>query len=485
MPADFSLRLILPELIVAATGLAVLAADLWMKDKRRLGQLGIIGLVIALLSLPAVFGQVAELWSRTVLVDGFANFFKVVFITIGALILLTSFDYLQKNNIPAGEFYVLVIFATLGMMFMAGSLNLLTIYLGLETLSLASYALTGMLRQDARSSEASIKYILIGGMTSAIVLFGMSLVYGVTGSLHLGDIAAALSAGTDYGSILLAGIIFLIAGFGVKVAAVPFHMWAPDIYHGAPTPVSAFLITASEGAAFAALIRIFLVGLPSMEPQWTTLFAVLAVITMTLGNVAAITQTQVKRMMAYSAVAQAGYVLVGLAVATPLAVSAMLYYLLAYALMTIGVFAVIILMNNHRDADLITDFAGLSQKSPWFAAGLTIYLLSLVGTPPTAGFFGKFYLFQSAVAADLSWLAVIMVINSAISVPYYFSLIRQMYLAEASDPTPVRAPSHLRWALAITLVGTLVLGLFPETFVSWVSTITAQTDLGLHMLGMR
>src|SRR5690606_23483800 len=218
---------------------------------------------------------------------------------------------------------------------------------------------------------------------------------------------------------------------------------------------------ASEAAAFAALIRIFMVGLPLAEPQWTTLFAVLAVITMTLGNVAAITQTQVKRMMAYSAVAQAGYVLVGLAVATPLAVSAMLYYLFAYALMTIGVFAVIILMNSHRDADLITDFAGLSRKSPWFAAGLTIYLLSLVGTPPTAGFFGKFYLFQSAVAADLSWLAIIMVINSAISVPYYFGLIRQMYLVEAADPTPVTAPSHLRWALAITLVGTLVLGLFP------------------------
>src|SRR5690606_25420728 len=359
MPQDFSLRLILPELIVAGTGLLLLGADLWVKDKRQVGRWGVAGLLLALLSGGLVFRLSGEAWSQAVFVDGFANLFRVIFLAVGILVLTSSFDYLEKRGIPAGEFYTLVVFATLGMMFMASSLHLLTIYLGLEILSLASYALAGMLRGDARSSEAGIKYILIGGITSAIILFGMSIVYGGTGRLHLGEIAALLAGGSFPSAALLAGVIFLIAGFGVKVAAVPFHMWAPDVYHGAPTPVSAFLITASEGAAFAALIRIFLGGLPAIQDQWTALFAILAVLTMTVGNVAAITQQDIKRMMAYSAIAQAGYVLVGLAVATPLAISAMLYYLFVYLLMTIGAFVVIILLNNAEGAELISDFSGL------------------------------------------------------------------------------------------------------------------------------
>lgn len=486
MPSDFSLRLILPELIVTGTGLLLLAADLWVQDKRRLGRVGLGGLIIALLSVLLIFGETGEIWSRAVTVDGFSNFFRVIFLVVSGLVILSSADYLEERRIPVGEFYMLVIFATLGMMLMASSVNLLTIYLGLEILSLASYALTGMLRDDDRSAEAAVKYVLIGGITSAIIVFGMSIVYGVTGSLHLGDVAAVLASGNSAApAALLAGIVFLIAGFGVKIAAVPFHMWAPDIYQGAPTPVSAFLITASEGAAFAALIRIFLVGFPLLGDHWSTLFAVLAVITMTLGNVAAITQTNVKRMMAYSAIAQAGYVLVGLAVATPAAISAMLYYLFAYSFMTIGAFVVIILLNNNEGAELISDFSGLSRRSPWFAFALAVYMLSLVGTPPTAGFFGKFYLFQAAVSSGMTWLAIVMVVNSAASIPYYFSLIRHMYLVEAPDPTPVPSTSPLRWAMGITLVATLILGLFPEKLVFWVNQVTTHAELGLAMLGMR
>src|SRR5690606_26259197 len=303
MPSDFSLRLILPELIVTGTALLLLGADLWIQDKRRLGRIGLGGLIIALLSVLLIFGDSGEIWSRTVTVDGFSNFFRVIFLVVSILVILSSVEYLEERRIPIGEFYMLVIFATLGMMLMASSVNLLTIYLGLEILSLAAYALTGMLRNDDRSSEAAVKYVLIGGITSAIIVFGMSIVYGVTGTLHLGDVAAVLASGDSMApAALLAGIVFLIAGFGVKIASVPLHMWAPDIYHGAPSPVSAFLITASEGAAFAALIRIFLQGFPLLGDHWSTLFAVLAVITMTLGNVAAITQTDVKRMMAYSAI---------------------------------------------------------------------------------------------------------------------------------------------------------------------------------------
>lgn len=483
MPQDFSLRLILPELIVAATGFVLLGADLWVKDKRQVGRWGVAGLVLALLSVGLVFRLSGEAWAQAVFVDGFANLFRIIFLAVGILVLTSSFDYLEKRGIPAGEFYVLVVFATTGMMFMASSLHLLTIYLGLEILSLASYALAGMLRRDPRSSEAGIKYILIGGITSGIVLFGMSLVYGATGTLHLAEVAAALTSGAP--AALLAGAVFLIAGFGVKIAAVPFHMWAPDVYHGAPTPVSAFLITASEGAAFAAVIRIFLTGLPAIQDQWTGLFAILAVLTMTVGNVAAITQQDIKRMMAYSAIAQAGYVLVGLAVATPLAISAMLYYLFVYLLMTIGAFVVIILLNNAEGAELISDFSGLGRRSPWFAFALTVYMLSLVGTPPTAGFFGKFYLFQAAVGAGMTWLAIAMVINSAASIAYYFGVIRHMYLVEPKEreaATPVPAPSHLRWAMAITLVGTLLFGLFPDAIVMWVTQVTDQMGIGLALL---
>ena len=413
------------------------------------------------------------------MVDGFANLFKEIFLVVGALTVLVSMDYVARNGIPAGEFYILILLATVGMMFMAGSLNLLTIYLGLECLSLASYSLAGMLRRSAKSTEASLKYILIGAISSGIVLFGMSLLFGAAGSLHLREIAAAIGTNGAMAPVLVAGMMFLVAGFGVKMAAVPFHMWAPDVYHGSPAPVAAFLITASEAAAFAAALRIFLVGLPALQPEWTTVFIVLAVISMTVGNVTAILQTNMRRMLAYSAVAQAGYIMVGLAVASDRAVSAMLYYLIAYAFMTIGAFAVVILLGRRHPAEEIRDFRGLSQRAPLFALALTIFLLSLIGIPPTAGFFGKFYLIQAAVAADLTWLAVVMMINSIISIPYYWGVVRTMYLAEAEDKEPLPAPAGLRWAAVIGLAGTLVLGLFPDAVVQIVSAVQVAPELFL------
>lgn len=475
MTADWSLMLILPELILAAAGIAVLSAGLWIKDARRVGRFALISVLLALAALSLLGGRSEQIWSDMVMVDGFANFFKVVFLVIAGLVILSSFEYVARREIPAGEFYSLVLFATLGMSFMAGSLNLLTIYLGLEALSLASYALAGILKGDARSTEASIKYILIGALTSSVILFGMSLVFGMTGSTNLAEIAAVVAAGNTAGTdlMLIASMIFLVVGFGVKIAAVPFHMWAPDVYEGSPTPISAWLITGSEAAAFAALLRIFLVGLPDLRPQWTIIFAVIAVATMTYGNITAIVQTRVKRMLAYSAIGQAGYITVGLAVATDLAVSAMLYYLLAYAFMTIGAFAVLILLKNQQPTEDITDFRGLSQRSPLVAAALTLYLLSLIGVPPTAGFFGKFFLVQAAVEHRLVWLAVVVVLNSVVSLPYYFNIVRNMYLRETEEPAPVPAPSSLRWVLGITLAGTLLLGLFPDAVIRLVTDISA------------
>lgn len=472
MPVDGSLGLILPEIVLAVAGMVVLAAGLTWRRSRLPGILALLGIAASAAALASrVWGQTAEIWSGTVMVDGYANLFKAIFLAVAALTVLVSMDYVHRNRLPAGEFYLLLLLATVGMMFMTGSLNLLTVYVGLECLSLASYSLAGMLRKSPRSTEAALKYILIGAISSGIVLFGMSLLFGVAGSTHLRDIAAALNSNPAMAPVLVAGMMFLIAGFGVKMAAVPFHMWAPDVYDGSPAPVAAFLITASEAAAFGAALRIFMVGLPALQAEWTAVFIVLAVISMTVGNISAILQTSIRRMLAYSAVAQAGYIMVGLAVASERAVSAMLYYIIAYAFMTIGAFAVVILLGRHYPSEEIKDFRGLGQRAPLFALTLTILLLSFIGIPPTAGFFGKFYLIQAAVAADLAWLAVVMMINSIISIPYYWGVVRTMYLTEAEDKAPLAAPASLRWAAVIGVLGVLVLGVFPDAFVQLVNAV--------------
>lgn len=466
--------LLLPELVLVATGVLLVLVDLFTEQKRALVYVGLAGVIAALLALIPGFGGSASIWADTIQVDSLAGFFKIVFLAVAALALLVSLEYVERQQIQAGEFYALLIFATVGMFLMASSLNLLVIYLGLELLAVASYSLVGLLKQDSRSAEASIKYLLVSSATSAVFLFGVSLVYGITGSLYLPRVAEVLAAGAASQPVLLAGMVFLLAGLAFKVAAFPFHMWAPDTYEGSPTPISAFLITGAEAAGFAALLRVFLVGLPGLAGQWTTVFAVLSVLTMTYGNVTAISQTKIKRLMAYSAIAQAGYVLVGLAVATGQATAAMLYYLLVYAFMTVGAFAVIILVSNAGAGEEISDFRGLSQRSPFFAWALVIYFLSLIGIPPTAGFFGKLNLFSAAIAADMTWLAVVMVINSVISAPYYFKVIRTMFLEEAADAEPVRAPASLTWATAITLVVTIVLGLVPDQVFHWVQMVAGS-----------
>lgn len=463
--------LLLPELILVATGILLVLLDLFTEQKRVLVYAGLAGVLASLLALIPGFGTTASIWADMIQVDSLAGFFKIVFLAVTALALLVSLEYVERRQIQAGEFYALLIFATVGMFLMASSLNFLVIYLGLELVAIASYALVGLLKQDGRSVEASIKYLLVSSATSAVFLFGISLVYGTTGSLALPQIAQALAAGAASQPVLFAGMLFLLAGLAFKVAAFPFHMWAPDTYEGSPTPISAFLITGAEAAGFAALLRVFLVGLPGLADAWTTIFAALSVLTMTYGNVTAISQTKIKRLMAYSAIAQAGYVLVGLAVATGQGTAAMLYYLLVYAFMTVGAFAVIILVANSGAGEEISDFRGLSQRSPFFAWALVIYFLSLIGIPPTAGFFGKLNLFSAAIAADMTWLALVMVINSVISAPYYFKVIRTMFLEEAAEAEPVRAPASLTWATAITLVVTILLGLVPDQVYGWVRLV--------------
>lgn len=462
--------LLLPELILTGLGLLLVLLDTAVKEKRTVASVGFVGTLAALAAVFATMGTTEDLWNEMIRVDAFAAFFKVIFLVILGVIFLFSGEYLEKREVRAGEFYVLVTFATLGASLMASSLNIVTIYLGLELLAIASYVLSGMLRGDARSSEASIKFFLMGALTSGVILYGLSMLYGLTGSANLVEIGKALASSPNAALITAAGV-FILAGFGFKIAAVPFHMWAPDTYEGAPTPISAFLITASEAAGFAALLRVLLVGLAPVASEWRMVLAVLALVTMTYGNVTAIVQRRTKRMLAYSAIAQAGYVLVGVAVATEASISAMLFYLFVYALTTLGAFAVVLMLGNQVPSEEIDDFKGLAQRSPGYALAMTVLMLSLIGIPPTAGFFGKFILFRAAVGGGFVWLALAMVLNSVISVPYYYGIVRNMYLKDAKEPAPLHSGLGPKVALGLAVAATFLLGIFPEPLVRFLSTV--------------
>lgn len=468
------LTLLLPEFILAGLGLILIGVDLFARQsKRPVVIVGVLGTIAAFVAVVANYGQApTDLWGAQLRHDPFASFFKIIFLIILGLLFLSSGEYLRKQRIRTGEFYVLITLATLGGFLMAGSFDLITIYLGLELLSISSYVLAGLLKRQKRSHEASIKFFLTGSISSAIMLFGVSLLYGAAGTTNLQGIAEAIPTlvGGEIALLAAAGL-FLLIGLGVKIAAFPLHMWAPDVYDGAPTPVSAFLITASEAAGFAVLLRVLFVGLPHLADEWQIILAVVALVTMTFGNIAAIVQKRVKRMLAYSAIAQAGYVLVGIAVASPAGASALMFYILVYALMTVGAFAVVIFLSNHIPSDEIKDYVGLAQRSPSVALAMTILLLSLAGIPATAGFFGKFLLFRAAVDAGLVWLGAAVALNSVISVPYYFSIIRNMYLRE-TEPRPRLSPGvPIAIVLILAVAGSVVFGIFPEPLVQIVAGI--------------
>jgi NADH-quinone oxidoreductase subunit N len=467
-------RLIAPELILAGLGLSLVTLGAVVKkNSRALAVVGVVGSLAALAVVLANFGLTQDLFSNQLRHDAYASFFKVVFLVILILLFTGSAQYVRDRRMPAGEFYALTTLATLGGFLMAGSLDLITIFLGLELLSIASYALAGLLKGDPRSQEASIKFFLVGALTTAVILFGISLLYGLAGTTSLTGIAAAVAglSSAEFPLLAAAGL-FLLAGLGVKIAAVPFHMWAPDTYDGAPTPVSAFLITASEAAAFAVLLRLFAVALPSLAERWQLILGLMALVTMTYGNVTAILQTRTKRMLAYSAIAQAGYVLVGLAVASPSGVSAVLYYVLVYALMTVGAFTVVLLLAGESLGEEIADFNGLSRRSPLVALMVTILMLSLIGIPPTAGFFGKLLLYRAAVDSGMVWLGLATVLNGVVSVPYYYRIVRNMYLEQGTTTAALTPTVPIAIVLILAVGGTLLLGIVPEPLARVVAAIS-------------
>jgi NADH-quinone oxidoreductase subunit N len=467
MPAGISTSdfyYILPELMITAGALLVLIADVALPRSQRaaLGWVTLGVLAATAWSLAPFTSTHVEVARGLIAVDRFALFFKILFLVAAAITVLMSMRYLAVEGVSPGEYYFLILCATLGMMIMAGGIDLVTIFIGLETMAVSFYILAGFIKPSQRSNEAAVKYFLLGAFSLGILLYGMSLMYGLSGTTSLRTMAT-LFAGQERDPRLVLAVILVVAGVGFKIAAVPFHMWAPDVYEGAPTPVTAFLSVGSKAASFAMLLRIFLEGLPAMSADWRLLFWVLSAITMTVGNVAAVTQSNIKRMLAYSSIAHAGYVLIGVVAGTTRGVTATLIYLLIYSFMQLGAFTVVVLLRR-RDVvgDELKDFSGLHFRNPFAAFAMLLFMLSLGGIPPTAGFMGKFWLFSAAIDAHYYWLALIGVLNSAISLYYYVRVVVFMYVKkETLGSEPVSSPA-LNVALAVAVAATLVLGVYPK-----------------------
>lgn len=471
MPAspDIDLTLLTPELALALWACAVLLLDLVMPDglsRRPLLWLSILGLAIAgglsigLLARPLP----AYSFSGFLVVDQFSVYFKLIFLIAAVLVLLASDTFTDRLREYEAEFYGLMLFCTTGMMLMASTGELMSLYVSLELSSLSLAFLVTWAKRDLRSSEAGLKFFVLSAMSSAILLFGMALLYGLTGSTSLRDIARLLTTGGSPAGML--AMSMLVAGFGFKISAVPFQMWTPDVYEGAPTPVTAFLSTASKAAGFAVILRIFQSALGSIEPEWTTLFAVLAVITMTVGNVMALVQNNLKRLLAYSSIGHVGYMLAGLATGTAFGLSSVIFYLLLYAFTNVGAFAVLIVMARYVPDEDIGSYSGLARRAPWLSAAMAFFLLSLAGLPPLAGFFGKLYIFWAVAEHGMYWLVLAGVINSAVSLYYYARVIRQMYLVEPTGEERVSVGLAPGLSLAAAAIGVLAIGPLSGFFIS-------------------
>ena len=473
VPPIVNLKSILPELVVVITALVVLLFDLALaKDKKTpLAILSLLGLAISLIFSIFMWreGVSAYAFNQLIVIDRFTLFFNALFIVASFITLLISINYLREEGINYGEYYTLVLLATVGMMLMAKANDLIMVFLGLETLSISIYVLVGFLRTNVKSNESSLKYFLLGAFSSAFLLYGIALVYGATGTTKLPDIARYIENTPHLLSnpLLLAAVGLLIVGFGFKVALVPFHMWTPDVYEGAPTSITAFMSVGVKAAAFSAFLRVFLSSFSALRADWTMILWILAVLTMTLGNVVAIIQENIKRMLAYSSIAHAGYILVAMTAGGSLATTSIIYYLMAYTLMNLGAFAVVILYGKKGEENiLISDYAGAGFKYPFLSVAMTIFMFSLAGIPPLAGFVGKFYIFSAAVKQGFIWLTIIAVLNRLVAVYYYLRVTVIMYMSE-----PVKEVGHLPFsvsmiiALFITTFFTIHMGILPSSYL--------------------
>lgn len=460
----------LPHGIILALALLLILADLLMQDEPWRGPLltamSVIGYVGAIISVFRINGLYKETFSRMIRADDLSGFLIITIISAALLTVFIAATTVERLRIPIGEFYALLAFSTLGGMMVAASTNLIMIYVGIELSSLAVFVMAALTKRRRDSIEAALKYFLLSAFATAILLYGMAWLYGVTGSLNLGDISLWLAGTANHNqqSLLLAALL-LIVGLGFKAAAVPFHMWTPDAYQGAPTPVTAFMSVAPKVTAFAAMVRILVQGLEPMRAQWVPIVIVLSVLTMALGNIVAIAQRDIKRMLAYSSIAHTGYMMVGLASFIgsgphDTAISALLFYNFAYTFMNIGAFALIAWLESRGFGANLEDFNGLATTAPLHAAAMAVFLFSLTGVPPLIGFYGKYYLIQAALSANLTWLAVVVVIFSAISAFYYLRVVAAMYFGEATEAPEKERTPFFGLGLGIMAAATLLLGIF-------------------------
>ena len=472
---DINLSAIAPEIILVFTASLVLLVDVMFPriSKTSLAFLAIRGIFLSFRSNIFSWGRKEYVFRDMMVVDNFSIFFNLIFLIGTALTILISIGHMNREKFGHGEYYSLILFAASGMMFMASGADLIMIFLGLEIMSIAIYVLSGFEKKNPLSNESAMKYFLMGAFASAFLLYGIALIYGVTGSTNLKTVSQSFSPlSGEIAPLFYVGAGLLIIGFCFKVAAVPFHMWVPDVYEGAPTAITAFMSAAVKAAGFAALFRVVWTALSAIQTDITSLIWVIAVITMTLGNVVAIAQDNIKRMLAYSSIAHAGYILVALVASNETGTSGMLFYLLAYTLMNVGAFGVVIFLSSKEDPAVnLSDYSGIGFKYPVLAVCMTIFMISLSGIPPTAGFIGKFYIFSAAVKSGYIGLVVIGVLNSAVSVFYYFRIIVYMYMKE-----PVReysdliiSPSLIAAILCCAL-GILLMGVFPSATLQLTSS---------------
>ena len=466
-------RLLFPEVFLFIWAIFIFVLDFFLRkeNKHNLGYVCALGIGI---TLALVFlSEKGSLFGQMFLADDFSLFFKLIFLVSAFLAILSSIDFIKKIEKYRGEYFGLILLSTVGMMFLASAGELLSLYVALELTTIPLFVLAAYLKENYRSSEAGLKYMILGAISSAVLLYGISLIYGVTGTTDLLAIKSSLiEQFSDFGKAgpaLFLGLIFMIAGFGFKLALVPFHMWAPDVYQGAPTPVTAYLSVASKAAGLAAFVRIFVQAFVVYQFDWVTIVYVLAVLGMILGNIIALMQTDIKRMLAYSSIAQIGYILIGMIALSERGISALAFYTFAYLFANMGAFIVAITFSNSTGSDEIKDYADLSRRSPILAILMTIFLLSLVGIPPLAGFVGKYYLFASAIEKGYLGIVIVAILTSVISLYYYVGVVREMYFHREAEQNPhpvkIAVPFGLKLALLICFLGVIIAGLYPNPII--------------------
>ena len=471
-PESIDLIALAPVLVLSVFAMGVLVLDLWTgKNKTLLMFISLVGLLMTAISAFAKHPLPAFAFTDSYIVDHLSIFFICIFTLSSALTILLSFEYNEGKGIKAGEYYALILLCTVGMIILASSTDLIMIFLGIEIVSICLYVLAGFRRDDPVSNEAALKYFLLGAFATGFLLYGMTLIYGSTGSTNLFKIAGFIKTeGAQSNPLILMGIVLLVIGFGFKVAAVPFHMWAPDVYQGSPTPVTAFMAVGPKAAAFAAFFRVFTEAIPDISLSWEILLCIIAVLSMFVGNLGAIMQTNIKRMLAFSSISHAGYLLIAVIAKSSLAGSGLLFYMLAYAFTTFGAFGIIILLGKKEEENLeLENYSGLAYKHPILALSMTVFLLSLGGLPPFAGFVAKFYIFSAAIEEGFVTLVVIAVLNSAISFYYYLKVVVFMYMKEPESEFQISLTPMTLFVVIVGIIGTVELGIFPDPIIALTS----------------